>query len=165
MKKSLGIQLSVEDCFYDSIISPLGNIYLVFSGEALVGVTFAKPGYRKASSPGETGRQFEAYFKGALRNFNIKTAFVSGTPFEKEVWLFLRNIEYGKTRSYKWLAEKIGRPKAVRAVGQALKKNPLPIVFPCHRIIESDNSIGGYSFGADIKRRLLEMEYYFGMDG
>ena len=63
-------------------------------------------------------------------------------------------------RTYKWLSEKIGSPKASRAVGQALGRNPISIVLPCHRIIESDGSIGGYSSGVDIKRRLLEMEYY-----
>ena len=65
---------------------------------------------------------------------------------------------------YKWIAEKIGRPAAVRAVGRALSKNPIPIVIPCHRIIESDGSLGGYSSGIDRKRRLLDMEYYARMN-
>ena len=85
---------------------------------------------------------------------------MEGTDFEKKVWLALKEIPYGEARTYKWLSEKIGSPKASRAVGQALGRNPISIVLPCHRIIESDGSIGGYSSGVDIKRRLLEMEYY-----
>jgi len=72
----------------------------------------------------------------------------------------LKEIPFGQTRSYKWVAEKVGKPAAVRAVGRALSKNPVPIVVPCHRVIESDGSIGGYSSGVRRKRRLLEMEYY-----
>src|SRR4030043_1701346 len=85
---------------------------------------------------------------------------MEGTEFERKVWLTLKEIPYGETRTYKWLAEKIGKPSAYRAVGKALSRNPLPIVLPCHRIIESDGTIGGYSSGIDIKRRLLEIEYY-----
>jgi methylated-DNA-[protein]-cysteine S-methyltransferase len=65
-----------------------------------------------------------------------------------------------RNRTYKWLAEKTGKPGAFRAVGQSLSRNPIPIILPCHRVIESDGSIGGYSAGVDIKRRLLEIEYY-----
>ncbi|UCG78515.1 MAG: methylated-DNA--[protein]-cysteine S-methyltransferase, partial [Nitrospirota bacterium] len=109
--------------------------------------------------------QVNGYFNGTLREFNIRTRFLDGTVFEREVWEALKGVKYGETRSYKWLAEKIGRPKAARAVGRALMKNPIPIVYPCHRIIEADNNIGGYNVaGAEIKRRLLEMEYYFGIN-
>ena len=79
-----------------------------------------------------------------------------------KVWYALNEIPYGETKTYKWIAEKIGKPAAVRAVGQALSKNPIPIVVPCHRVIESDGSIGGYSSGVNVKKRLLEMEYYSG---
>lgn len=83
-----------------------------------------------------------------------------GTEFEQRVWSALSGIPFGETRTYKWIAEKIGNPGAVRAVGRALSKNPLPIIIPCHRVIESDGSLGGYSSGTHRKRRLLEMEYY-----
>ena len=85
---------------------------------------------------------------------------MEGTEFERKVWETLKEIPYGETRTYKWLAEKIGKPHAFRAVGNALGKNPIPIIFPCHRVIETDGSLGGYSGGTDIKRRLLEIEYY-----
>jgi methylated-DNA-[protein]-cysteine S-methyltransferase len=90
--------------------------------------------------------------------------FLSGTDFEKGVWSVLRDIPFGETRTYKWVAERTGSPSAVRAVGQALSKNPIPIIVPCHRVIESDGSIGGYSSGVNTKRRLLELEYYAKMN-
>lgn len=70
----------------------------------------------------------------------------------------VKTIPYGETRSYKWVAEKLGNPRAVRAVGQALKKNPLPGIIPCHRVIRSDGSLGGFSQGLKKKRELLRGE-------
>ena len=100
------------------------------------------------------------YFNKARQEFTCRTAFTEGTEFERKVWETLRKIPYGETRTYKWLAEEIGKPLAFRAVGNALGKNPIPIIFPCHRVIETDGSLGGYSGGMDIKRRLIEIEYY-----
>jgi methylated-DNA-[protein]-cysteine S-methyltransferase len=152
-----------EGCHYDTVLSPLGNVYLVVLNSHLINVSFLRPRCRKGVCPERTKAQFEAYFSGDLRQFDIKMDFISGTQFERAVWQSLKNVVYGETRSYKWLAEEVKRPNAARAVGNALTKNPFPIVLPCHRIIESDNSLGGYSFGADLKRRLLDMEYYFSM--
>lgn len=103
-------------------------------------------------------KELDAYFNSDLKEFNQKIKFVSGTDFEHKVWLTLKEIPYGETRSYKWISEKVGRPKAMRAVGQALKKNPMPIILPCHRVIASDGSIGGFSCGVEIKRWLLRHE-------
>jgi methylated-DNA-[protein]-cysteine S-methyltransferase len=105
-------------------------------------------------------KELGEYFENGKDNFTQKISITKGTEFEKKVWLTLQEIPFGETRTYKWLAEKVGKPNAFRAVGQALGKNPLPIILPCHRIIESDGSIGGYSGGTDIKRRLLDKEYY-----
>lgn len=80
------------------------------------------------------------------------------TPFQRKVLEVVKTIPYGETRSYKWVAERIGKPKAARAIGQALKKNPYPIIIPCHRIIRSDGSLGGYSKGIRKKKRLLKKE-------
>ncbi len=80
------------------------------------------------------------------------------TPFQREVWEITRLIPYGETRSYTWVAEQIGKPGAVRAVGQALGRNPLPIIIPCHRVIASDGKLGGYSGGVKMKRHLLRLE-------
>jgi len=80
------------------------------------------------------------------------------TPFQRKVWEVVQTIPYGETRSYKWVAERIGNPRAVRAVGQALKRNPLPGIVPCHRVICSDGSLGGFSQGLKMKRELLRSE-------
>jgi methylated-DNA-[protein]-cysteine S-methyltransferase len=74
------------------------------------------------------------------------------------VWEITRLIPYGETRSYAWVAEQIGQPRAVRAVGQALGKNPLPIIIPCHRVITSNGKLGGFGGGLEMKKRLLSLE-------
>lgn len=102
--------------------------------------------------------QMDAYFGGELQEFTLDVKFPDGTQFEQAVWRTLRDVPYGAARSYRWLAERIGRPRASRAVGQALGKNPLPIVLPCHRVIASDGSLGGYSCGVAIKELLLRLE-------
>ncbi|MDP2754304.1 MAG: methylated-DNA--[protein]-cysteine S-methyltransferase, partial [Nitrospirota bacterium] len=104
--------------------------------------------------------ELKEYFENGREEFTQEIDFTKGTELDKKVWLALKGIPYGETRTYKWLAEKVGKPTAFRAVGRALSRNPIPILLPCHRIIESDGSIGGYSSGIDIKRRLLEIEYY-----
>jgi methylated-DNA-[protein]-cysteine S-methyltransferase len=83
---------------------------------------------------------------------------MKATPFQKGVWEMVKTIPYGQTRTYKWVAEKIGNPEAFRAVGQALKKNPLPGIIPCHRVIRSDGKLGGFSKGLKEKARLLKLE-------
>lgn len=81
-----------------------------------------------------------------------------GTSFQIQVWEALKAIPYGSVRSYKDIAESIGRPKAVRAVGGANNKNPIPIVVPCHRVLGADNSLIGYGGGVELKRTLLVLE-------
>lgn len=154
------VKKSNSELFFDVFESPVGRLFLLFSGKSLAGVSFEKPDYRRGEAPESFKKELKNYFEGKSEDFKQGTVFLEGTDFEKKVWLTLKEIPYGETRSYKWLAEKIGSPKASRAVGQALGRNPISIVLPCHRIIESDGSIGGYSPGVDIKRRLLEIEYY-----
>ncbi|MBU1146764.1 MAG: MGMT family protein [Candidatus Omnitrophica bacterium] len=81
------------------------------------------------------------------------------TLFEKKVYTVVKSIPVGETRTYAWVARKVGRPRAVRAVGTALRKNPFTLIVPCHRVVRSDGSIGRYALGADLKKRLLEIEY------
>jgi methylated-DNA-[protein]-cysteine S-methyltransferase len=151
------------EIFFDTVQTPLGMLYIVFAEGSLAEVSFGseKPTYPRGRAPESFRKQLSDYFSGKLREFHQDTVFLQGTAFEQKVWLSLLDVLYGETKSYKWLAEKIGNPKAVRAVGRALSRNPIPIVLPCHRIIESDGSIGGYSSGVDTKRRLLDMEYYY----
>ena len=149
--------------YYDTVRSPVGELYLAFGPTSLISISFEKPvGLvpRHTKNSLHAKKELEEYFSAGRREFTMGTSFLEGTEFEKEVWQTLREVPYGETRTYKWLAEKIGKPHAFRAVGNALGKNPIPIIYPCHRIIESDGSLGGYSSGIDIKRRLLEIEYY-----
>lgn len=152
----------VTESYYDTFESPIGTLYLVFTGEILREVEFKKPTevIRKGAGPPLIQKELKEYFENGREEFTQKIGFMKGTEFDMNVWLALQEVPYGETRTYKWLAEKIGKPAASRAVGQALSRNPLPILLPCHRIIESNGSIGGYSGGVDIKRRLLEIEYY-----
>lgn len=101
--------------------------------------------------------QLRAYFKCELKHFDIPLAPV-GTPFQLMVWQALRNIPYGELVSYKTIAKAIGNPKAVRAVGGANGKNPLPIIVPCHRVIGSDGSLTGFGGGLETKKRLIDLE-------
>ena len=101
--------------------------------------------------------QLEEYFSGTRKSFDLPLE-INGTEFQLKVWKALCNIPYGETRSYKDIAEKIGNPKAVRAVGGANNKNKLMIVVPCHRVIGADGSLTGYAGGIEVKKKLLELE-------
>jgi O-6-methylguanine DNA methyltransferase len=80
------------------------------------------------------------------------------TPFARKVYKAVLSIPMGEVRTYKWVAQKAGRPRAYRAVGTILKKNPYPLIMPCHRVVKSDKNLGGYIFGLKIKRMLLDSE-------
>ena len=105
----------------------------------------------------KTKRQFDEYFKGERKSFEIPLLTV-GTPFQQKVWETLQTIPYGKTWTYSRLAKEIGRPKAVRAVANAVGANALGIIIPCHRIIGLDGTLTGYAGGLERKKRLLELE-------
>jgi methylated-DNA-[protein]-cysteine S-methyltransferase len=101
--------------------------------------------------------QLDEYFSKRRKAFDLPLQLV-GTQFQREVWLALSKIPYGETISYRELAALVGRPRAFRAVGQANRTNPLPIILPCHRVIAADGTIGGYGGGTAIKRQLLALE-------
>ena len=101
--------------------------------------------------------QFAAYFAGRLRRFDLPLA-ATGTPFQQAVWQALCDIPYGETVSYLQIAEAIGNPRAVRAVGAANGRNPLSIIVPCHRVIGRSGELTGYGGGIPIKRWLLALE-------
>jgi len=101
--------------------------------------------------------QLDEYFAGRRRQFDLPLE-LGGTPFQRSVWLALADIGYGETISYAELAQRVGRPAAFRAVGQANGANPIPIVLPCHRVVASGGGIGGYGGGLTLKRRLLALE-------
>ncbi|MBI5598653.1 MAG: methylated-DNA--[protein]-cysteine S-methyltransferase [Deltaproteobacteria bacterium] len=106
---------------------------------------------------GRLFRLFDLYFAGRRVEFDIGIC-TEGTDFENRVWRALKAIPYGEVRSYADVAMMAGCPNGARAVGAACKKNPVPIVIPCHRVIASSGRIGGYSPGVDIKKAMLEIE-------
>ena len=101
--------------------------------------------------------QLSEYLRGERKKFDIPFR-MRGTEFQIQVWKVLQNIPYGETRSYKQIAEAIGDPKAVRAIGMANNRNPLLIVIPCHRVIGKDGSLVGYGEGIEMKEFLLRLE-------
>jgi len=98
------------------------------------------------------------YFAGERMAFDEVLDIAGATPFEQRVWRAARTVPYGETRSYAWLAREIGQPRATRAVGHALGRNPIPIIIPCHRFVRSDGALGGLSAGLDMKVWLLRLE-------
>jgi methylated-DNA-[protein]-cysteine S-methyltransferase len=107
---------------------------------------------------GALPERIKDYLNGKLVSFPDKLDLSEASPFQKKVWQVDRSIPYGETRTYAWVANQLGMPKAARAVGQALAKNPLPIIIPCHRVICSSGDLGGFSGGIGWKQRLLEIE-------
>jgi methylated-DNA-[protein]-cysteine S-methyltransferase len=105
----------------------------------------------------ETARQLNAYFARELRDFDLPLV-MKGTPFQIRVWRALQEIPYGETRSYAQQARLVGAPEAVRAVGAANGRNPIPIVVPCHRVIGSNGKLTGFGGGLPLKRWLLDLE-------
>jgi len=105
----------------------------------------------------EVAKQLEQYFAGERMGFDVPVN-LRGTPFQLRVWEALRSIPYGQTRSYKDIAEQIDSRKAVRAVGGANNRNPLPIIVPCHRVIGAKGALVGYGGGIHIKEKLLHLE-------
>jgi methylated-DNA-[protein]-cysteine S-methyltransferase len=103
-------------------------------------------------------KRFIRYYNGHKVNFPDKLDLSDGTEFRRRVWEASRPIPYGETRSYGWVAEKIKQPEAARAVGQALGRNPLPIIVPCHRVLASGGGLGGFTSGLEMKKRLLRLE-------
>ncbi len=102
--------------------------------------------------------RLKIYFNGKKVTFPDELDLSGATLFQCQVWQATRLIPYGETRSYLWLAKEIGRAEAVRAVGQALRKNPLPVIVPCHRVLASNGGLGGFSGGIGMKMYLLHLE-------
>ena len=103
-------------------------------------------------------KRLDNYFRGNRESFDIPIDFIGGTDFQKSVWKKVRAIPYGQTRTYGQIAHELGKSGAVRAVGAANGANPMPIVIPCHRVLQADGKLGGYSGGLDIKDSLLRLE-------
>lgn len=142
--------------------SPIGPLELRATPAALVSLRRreAVAAWRAPQTPllRETARQLTAYFERRLYRFDLPLDYGAATPFQCRVWDLLRDIPYGQTRSYLYLARQLGDPKAVRAVGMANRHNPLALVVPCHRVIAQNGDLQGYFYGLAVKRQLLALE-------
>lgn len=148
------------------IESPLGPLILAADHAGLRQILFLQgrnpakldPSWKEEAAPFQPAiRQLQAYFAGQLEAFDLKLA-PEGTQFQRNVWRELSEIPYGETISYGQLAQRIGNPKASRAVGLANGSNPIPIVIPCHRVIGGNGKLTGYGGGLAVKERLLALE-------
>lgn len=152
---------------YIHMESPLGRLLLVADEAGMRAIEFENAAHpvpragewreqRTALLDGAR-RQIEDYFAGSQQGFDLPLA-AQGTDFQLQVWRALVEIPFGETRSYAEIAQRLGKPGAVRAVGTANSRNPLAIVVPCHRVIGADGSLTGYAGGLDRKRALLTLE-------
>jgi len=157
--------------------TPLGDITLVASASGLAGAWFDNqrhlPAALAGQFPGDSAlwpeqatnpilrnavKQLTAYFAGQQKHFDLPLDITAGSHFQQAVWQALLAIPHGSTTNYGALSTHIGRPRAVRAVGGAIGRNPLSIIVPCHRVIGSNGSLTGYAGGLDRKTALLQLE-------
>ena len=147
------------------VASPVGKLRLVASEKGLVAIDVRNNAKQEvtAKNPSaqavliQTKKQLEQYFAGKRTTFDVALDLV-GTEFQVQAWRALCRIPFGKTISYGQQAANIKKPKAFRAVGSANGKNPIPIIVPCHRVVASDGSLGGYSLGLRMIKQLLALE-------
>lgn len=156
--------------YYTHIDSPLGSLLLTSDGHSLTGLSMTRQKHaepvqahwqRDQALFAAARSQLEAYFAGQLQAFDLPLE-PAGTVFQRAVWRALRDIPFGRTRSYGELAGHIGRAGASRAVGMANGRNPIAIIIPCHRVIGADGSLTGYGGGIERKRWLLAHEGWSG---
>ncbi|MCO1337911.1 cysteine methyltransferase [Kocuria polaris] len=169
------------DIAYRVIDSPVGPLLLAATGAGLVRVAFASEDHdavlealgrrispRILNAPTRldpAAEQLDAYFAGRRRSFDLPVDFSLSTEFRRRVQEHLPQIAYGRTATYKELADLVGSPAAVRAVGTACATNPLPVVVPCHRVLRTDGGLGGYLGGLEAKTVLLTLEGALDKDG
>ncbi len=162
------------DVAYTTVDSPVGRLLLASTPKGLIRVAFASedhdrvleslaekisPRVLRAPKRLDTAaRELDEYFGHRRKAFDLDLDLSLSRGFRRLVQEHLPNIGYGQTRSYKEMAEMVGNPKAVRAVGTACATNPLPVVVPCHRVLRTDGSLGGYIGGLEAKTALLELE-------
>ena len=145
--------------------SPVGKLTLVASKNGLVAIDVRNNAKQVVTAKDasaqaillKTKKQLEQYFAGKRTSFDVALDLV-GTEFQVKAWRALCRIPFGKTITYGQQASNIKKPKAFRAVGSANGKNPIPIIVPCHRVVASDGSLGGYSLGLKMKKQLLALE-------
>jgi methylated-DNA-[protein]-cysteine S-methyltransferase len=144
------------------IRTPYGSILVEADQNGITRVELNPRASEKPSGSSAVLRKTEKYFKEYFKGKDQKTMpaleLKTGTGFDRKVWKAMRRIPYGETRSYAWVAKQAGKPKACRAAGNAVGRNPIPVIIPCHRVIKSDGTIGGFSSGLKWKKFLMRIE-------
>jgi len=161
------------DLGFDVVDSPIGPLLVAATPHGLARISFAaEPGLhleslarafgprvlRSASSVDAARRQLDEYFAGTRSAFDLDVDLRGAAPFARHVLGELARVPYGQTTTYGTLAAKVGAPRAARAVGTVMNRNPIPIVLPCHRVVGANGSLTGYAGGLDVKARLLRFE-------
>lgn len=142
-----------------NIDTPVGVMNLVCSDGAVTALSFGAGAETESCTLlNEAKRQLEEYFAGKRKAFDLPLN-PEGTEFQRRVWEQLRKIPFGETRSYGFIAEALGNPKACRAVGMANNKNPIAVIIPCHRVVGANGALTGYAGGLDKKEFLLNLEH------
>jgi methylated-DNA-[protein]-cysteine S-methyltransferase len=156
------------DIRYDLVDSPVGELFVAATDRGLARISYFPAGMEEAlartfgprvlrSPLDDVRRELDEYFAGTRRVFDLPID-LRVAPFHADVLAQLARVPYGQTETYGALAAKAGRPKAARAVGTVMNRNPIPIVLPCHRIVGANGSLTGYAGGLDVKRHLLKLE-------
>lgn len=148
--------------------SPIGWIDIIAAENRIFRASFAQEAPDSAPTFSSnipvlirTIKLLDLYFAGGPIDFaEVPVQLAASTDFQQQVWSAVRQVPYGEVRTYQWIADRIGRPKSVRAVGNAVGANPVSILTPCHRIIRNDGTLGGYGGGLERKRQLLALEGY-----
>lgn len=162
----------MEAIYYSSVPSPIGIIWVASDRVGVCLLRFGleeeefleeirRAGFQQIHVDQEINRgvseEITAYFEGTVTRFS-SPVHPKGSPFEMKVWEALQKIPLGETRSYQEIARQVGNPKGCRAIGGANRRNPVPLLIPCHRVIKKDGGLGGFSSGAHIKEWLLQFE-------
>jgi len=166
--RAAALEAGLVDVRFDIVESPVGDLFLAATPRGLCRISYTIDGTEdelaRVFGPrvlrlplDDVRRELDEYFEGKRRDFDLPLDLRVG-EFYGEVLKELAHVPYGQTDTYGHLAARVGRPKAARAVGTVMNRNPIPIVLPCHRIVGANGSLTGYGGGLDAKRTLLELE-------
>ena len=164
----MNLSARLSSILYSVRPSPLGPMLLATGPQGLSGIWFVGqqhfPDYSAWQDDDahpallSAHEQLLAYFEARLESFDLPLQFLGGTPFQQAVWRALQDIPFGETTTYGDIAQRIGKPQAVRAVGAAIGRNPWSVVVPCHRVVGANGALTGYAGGLDRKKHLLALE-------
>ena len=166
--REAALREGLVDVRYDVVDSPVGELFVASTARGLCRISYWPGGMEESlartfgprvlrSPLDDVRRELDEYFQGERREFDLPID-LRVAPFHADVLAELARVPYGRTETYGALAAKVGRPKAARAVGTVMNRNPIPIVLPCHRIVAANGALTGYAGGLEIKRHLLQLE-------